>query len=103
MEHRRVAHDLPLAFGVSEPIADLDLHRQDRDGRLIGRVGRGGLGAPWVRLPALAAHSITWSARASSDGGIVRPRALAVLRLMIRSYFVGCSIGRSPGLAPFRI
>ena len=28
-------------------------------------------------------HSITWSARPSTDGGIVRPRALAVLRLMI--------------------
>src|SRR5262245_22800296 len=33
---------------------------------------------------AAAVHySITWSARASSDGGIVRPRALAVFRLMI--------------------
>src|SRR5262245_25343215 len=27
-------------------------------------------------------HSMTWSARARSEGGIVRPRALAVLRLM---------------------
>ena len=27
----------------------------------------------------------------------------AVLRLTTRSNFVGCSIGRSPGLAPFRI
>jgi len=31
------------------------------------------------------------------------PSALAVLRLMTRSNFVGCSMGRSPGLAPFRI
>jgi len=30
-------------------------------------------------------HSITWSARCSSDCGIVRPRALAVLRLMTSS------------------
>jgi hypothetical protein len=48
-------------------------------------------------------HSITSSARPSSDGGIVRPRALAVLRLMTSSNFVGCSTGRSAGLAPFRI
>src|SRR4029453_2444659 len=48
-------------------------------------------------------YSIPWSARASSDGGIVRPRALAVLRLRTNSNFVGCSIGRFAGLAPFRI
>src|SRR5499427_5728568 len=48
-------------------------------------------------------YSITWSARASTDGGMVRPRALAVLRLMTSSNFVGCSTGRSPGLAPLRI
>ncbi len=34
---------------------------------------------------------INSSARASTDGGIVRPRALAVLRLMTSSTFVGCS------------
>ena len=34
-------------------------------------------------------HSITSSARASSEGGISRPSALAVLRLMTSSYFVG--------------
>jgi hypothetical protein len=33
----------------------------------------------------------------------VRPRALAVLRLMISSNLVGCSIGRSAALAPLRI
>src|SRR5262249_11173106 len=36
-------------------------------------------------------------------GGIVRPRAFAVLRLIISSNFVGCSTGRSAGFAPFRI
>jgi hypothetical protein len=36
-------------------------------------------------------HSMTWSARASSDGGMVMPRALAVLRLITNSNFVGCS------------
>jgi hypothetical protein len=47
-------------------------------------------------------HWIT-SARCSSDGGIVMPRALAVLRLMTSSNFVGCSMGSSAGLAPFKI
>ena len=33
---------------------------------------------------------------------MVIPRALAVLRLMTSSNFVGCSTGRSAGLAPSR-
>ncbi len=48
-------------------------------------------------------HSITWSARSSTDCGIVRPSAFAVLRLITSSNFVGCSTGRSAGLAPLRI
>src|SRR6185369_8549797 len=48
-------------------------------------------------------HSITSSARSSSVGGTSRPSALAVVRLMTRSNLVGCSTGRSPGLAPRRI
>jgi hypothetical protein len=51
-------------------------------------------------------HNVYWitsSARIRRDGGIVIPRALAVLRLMINSNFVGCSTGRSAGLAPLRI
>ena len=48
-------------------------------------------------------HSITWSARSSSDGGIVRPRALAVLVLITNSNVLACSTGRSAGFAPFRI
>src|SRR5262245_25427048 len=51
----------------------------------------------------LAAYSITSSARASSEGGTVSPSALAVLRLITSSNFVGCSIGMSPGLVPFKI
>jgi len=35
-------------------------------------------------------YSITLSARASSDGGMVRPIALAALRLMMSVSFVGC-------------
>src|SRR5712691_5442544 len=48
-------------------------------------------------------HSITSSARARSDCGTVRPSALAVFKLMTSSNLVGCSTGRSAGLAPLRI
>src|SRR6266568_3368007 len=48
-------------------------------------------------------HWMISSARCSSDRGIVSPSALAVLRLITSSNFVGCSMGRSPGLAPLRI
>src|SRR5262249_36644390 len=48
-------------------------------------------------------HSITWSASASSVGGISRPSALAVLRLSTSSNLVACITGRSPGLSPLRI
>jgi hypothetical protein len=42
-------------------------------------------------------HSITSSARASTDDGISRPSALAVLRLMTNSYLVGACTGKSAG------
>src|SRR6516165_4219368 len=48
-------------------------------------------------------HLITSSARASMAGGISRPMAFAVLRLIVSSNFVGCSIGRSAGRAPCKI
>lgn len=45
-------------------------------------------------------HPINSSARACIAGGIFRPIAFAVFRLMISSNRVGCSTGRSAGLAP---
>src|SRR5439155_22887884 len=42
-------------------------------------------------------HSITWSARRISPGGMVTPRAFAVFRLITSSNFVGCSTGSSAG------
>src|SRR5262249_5781119 len=48
-------------------------------------------------------HLITRSALASTLGGIVRPICFAVFRLITNSNFIGCSTGRSAGLAPFRI
>jgi hypothetical protein len=50
-----------------------------------------------------AFHSITSSAATNSVCGTVRPIALAVLRLMASSNFVGWRTGRSAGLAPLRI
>jgi len=55
------------------------------------------------RTLRLLHYSITRFARPSSDCGIVRPRALAVLRLMTNSNVVGRSMGRSPGFAPRKI
>src|SRR5262245_2252308 len=49
-----------------------------------------------------APHSITSSARASSMGGISRPIARAVGRLMTNSNLVERITGRSAGLAPLR-
>ena len=48
-------------------------------------------------------YSMTWSARSRTDCGIVRPSALAVLRLTTNLNFVGCSMGISEGLAPLKI
>src|SRR5262249_17839703 len=48
-------------------------------------------------------YSITSSASASNLSGISRPSALAVLRLITSSNFVGCSTGKSAGLEPFKI
>src|SRR4030095_10299541 len=49
------------------------------------------------------AYRITLFARASTFGGIVRPICFAAFRLMISSNLVGCSTGRSAGLAPLSI
>jgi len=48
-------------------------------------------------------YSITSSAVKSNSGGISTPSALAVLRLIAISNFVGCSTGRSAGFSPLRI
>src|SRR5262245_13389715 len=51
----------------------------------------------------LVSYSMTSSARASTDGGIVRPSALAVLRLIASWYLVGVCTGRSAGFSPLRM
>src|SRR5258708_1641621 len=64
---------------------------------------RAGRRAAEQRDELAASHSITSSAVASSLSGIERPSAFAVLRLIRRSNFVGCSTGNSAGLAPLKI
>jgi putative tryptophan/tyrosine transport system substrate-binding protein len=48
-------------------------------------------------------YSITSSAATRRFCGTVRPRVLAVLRLMTSSNLVDCTIGRSAGFSPLRI
>ena len=49
------------------------------------------------------AYSITSSAATCRVCGTVRPSALAVLRLMTRSYVAGVINGKSTGCVPFKI
>src|SRR5215472_14279885 len=72
-----------------------DMERTFRDFRVGPRTA--------VCGAARASYSITSSARSMIDGGTVRPSALAVLRLMTNSYFVGNCTGRSPGFSPRRM
>jgi hypothetical protein len=48
-------------------------------------------------------YSMTSSARVSSVGGTMMPSAFAVFKLITNSNLVGCSTGRSAGLAPLKI
>jgi hypothetical protein len=48
-------------------------------------------------------HLITLSALASTFCEIVKPLCFAVFTLIASSNLVGCSIGKSAGLAPLRI
>src|SRR6266566_1271846 len=69
--------------------------------------GHGGRSASCqIRTHALqqtTRHWMTWSARRRNDSEIVRPIALAVLRLITSVILVGCWTARSEGLVPFSI
>jgi hypothetical protein len=56
-----------------------------------------------MRCSRRRGYSITSSARTRMVGGTASPRDFAVLALNASSNFVGCSTGRSAGLAPLRI
>src|SRR5262249_29561303 len=72
-------------------------------GLLRARGERPRRGAAEQRDDLAALHSITSSARASSDGGTSRPSMRAVWALMTSSNLADCSTGRSVGLAPLRM
>src|SRR5581483_1833766 len=50
-----------------------------------------------------AIYRITRSVLARTLGGSVKPICLAAFRFITNSNFAGCSMGRSAGLAPFKI
>ena len=83
--------------GMGDPISRLQLARQEID-RVFGPIRRRFSYRRLIELAPL--HSITSSARASSDGGTSRPSAFAVLRLTISSAFVDCWTGRSAAFSP---
>jgi hypothetical protein len=92
-----------------QPLCTLRVRRHRRltqhplPGSSLGLTWAGLAPADRASLAGAFAYSITSSARASSTGGISRPSALAVLRLMTNSNLVGRWTGRSAGLAPLRI
>jgi hypothetical protein len=94
--HRVCRRHKKLASRMSTILPKADIHRARRDVRFVPK-------ADIQRCGKRCCYSITSSARATSVGGMVRPRAVAVLRLMTSSIFVGCSTGKSAGCAPFRI
>jgi hypothetical protein len=66
-------------------------------GTSVHRSTRGKQFMPRIR------YSISSSAVLNSLCGMVRPSALAVLRLMTNSSLVALSTGRSPGFSPLRM
>ena len=114
MRNRTRDEGRPFGFGDQEPIPS---HRKllrskavvvsvaGTPGQDSGRHGRERRAQATAKSQdnISSPHSITSSARNRNDSDMTRPRALAVLRLMISSYLVGCSTGSSLGRAPLRI
>src|SRR5262249_47878529 len=101
-----------VAHPAHEFLANLIVVRGSRsdvsDARGLGRLLRARRERPRGRAAEqrdelAAVHAIAWSARASKLSGTVRPSALAVLRLITRSYLVGACTGRSDGFSPLRM
>jgi hypothetical protein len=98
IEERLIGEDVEVKLALDRTA------RLERDQRRRGDESRASDGwphAPFAAAPAL--HSITSSARASTEDGISSPSALAVLRLMVSSYLVDACTGRSAGLSPLRM
>src|SRR5262249_54127000 len=99
-ERREAGSVFRIAFGLPHQHADaIDLAALLR--MRCERPRRSDAPKQRDELPAL--HSITPPARCSKNHGTSSPSAFAVFRLMTSSNLVGCSTGRSAGLAPLRI
>ena len=100
----------PAVPAVKRPAPDPHVAARRARGRCRGASSVAFRGLQKTGMPPLeflgrgaGTYWITWSARTRMDGGITRPRALAVFILITSSKRVGCSTGRSAGLAPLRI
>jgi hypothetical protein len=81
---------------ISQPICIASLIAANSPGNpFLARV--------WIQTRNDILHLITRFALAKTFGGIVKPICLAAFRLTMNSNFIGCSTGRSAGLAPLRI
>src|SRR5215217_6645682 len=93
---------------VEEQRADKHVRRESTKGQLISLLYAQLSGAQSHRATDQAnklspSHSITSSARARREVGMVRSRSLAVLRFMASSYFVGPKTGMSAGFSPLKM
>src|SRR5262249_9208754 len=91
-----------VCVGLWRPEVQVSYHWQRRLLR-VRRERPCGCRATEERDELASPHSITSSARPSNTSGIVKPSALAVLRLMTNSNFVGCCTGRSAAFSPLRM
>src|SRR5262249_35860745 len=99
---KRNAHDCQKQRNVFAKQRSGDLAPAALVGCLRGQSSR--LVGRWCdRVLQAIHHSITSSARATKLLGILRPRAFAVLRLMLTSSLLGCCTGNSAGFAPLRM
>ena len=107
-------HPRPAGSGARRPFGKLMSPRRQRRNSPENTVGRGEAGTRgspatvWTNLrePTMCsaqAYLMTRSAPFKRSGGMVKPRALAALRLITNSRRVMSSKGMSAGLAPLRI
>jgi len=97
---------MPTATRPADPGPGVEPRAQRTERAVVqGQGAPGEADSSTKELAALVEHaySMTWSARSSTDGGIVSLSAFAVFALITSSNWVGCSTGRSAGLAPLRI
>src|SRR5262249_8175290 len=103
-----LAHSLPQCFDEGPGVGGAAGARHVADpphplGLLRTRRERPRSRAAEQRDELAPPHSITSSAMERTSPGMIRPRALAVLRLISSSNLPDCATGRSAGRAPPKI